>query len=82
MLTLTYNEALAGFKELETLYPNCESVTRVQQDSGGGLQKPERERIHHIHQQGQSKAADVREERFATTLSPSVFEGTAAQKQC
>lgn len=31
-----HNEALAGFEELETLYRNCESVTRAEQESGGG----------------------------------------------
>lgn len=44
----TYNEALAGFNELQTLYPTCESVSRAWQESGGGCRtiphKPERER--------------------------------------
>lgn len=32
----THNETVVGFRELETLYPNCESVTRAWQESGGG----------------------------------------------
>lgn len=71
-------ETQRGFRELETLYPNCESVTRACRESGGGRlyiapQKPER--IHHVYQQ--SKAL-MWEERFAETLHPGAFEEAAA----
>lgn len=67
----TCHGALTGFKELETLYPNCESVTRAWQESGGPYRTAEtreRERIHHVYQQRKAKLRCERKDSLCLSI--------------